>query len=312
MGTASAAPRVSVVVPTWNRRALLGRALAAVEAQEFRDFEVIVVDDASTDGTAEWLRARRPHVRLIASPARVGAAAARNLALERARGELVAFLDDDDVWRPRYLSAQAAHLDANPAATLSYADHVEIDSDGRSTRPDTGAVVPHASPLVRLLAESHIHTLSVVVCRREALQRFGPLDEQLSIVHDLEWYARLVAAGLGVIRLPRLLAERQVPGGLVSAHRDWFREERAVHEAIFARQRLNRAERRMIRTYRALFFARIALGKGDLAFGLPRLGEAAWSSPRWTVEVAARRALRRAHVGRRSAQEIRASPAEAG
>jgi glycosyltransferase involved in cell wall biosynthesis len=305
-------PRVSVVVPTWNRLALLDRALAAVEAQEFRDFEVIVVDDASTDGTAEWIRARRPDVHLIASPARVGAAAARNLALARARGEFVAFLDDDDVWRPGYLAAQAAHLDANPAATLSYADHVEVDPDGRSTRPDTGAVLPHASPLVRLLAESHIHTMSVVVCRREAVERFGPLDEQLSIVHDLEWYARLVAGGRGVARLPRLLTERQVPGGLVSAHRDWFREERALHDAIFARQGLSRIDRRMIRTCRALFFARTALGKGDLAFGLARLGEAAWSSPRWTFEVAARRVLRRAHADRRAPGELPTSPAEAG
>ena len=308
----ASAPRVSVVVPTWNRRALLERALAAVDEQEFRDFELIVVDDGSTDGTADWLRARRPQVQLIASPRRVGAAAARNLALERARGELVAFLDDDDLWRPGYLAAQIAHLDANPWATLSFADHVEVDSEGRTARPDTAAVLPQASALVRLLAESQIHTMSVVVCRRDALGRFGLLDERLAIVHDLEWYARLVAAGRRVARLGQLLAERRVPGGLVSAHRDWFREERTVHETTFAREQLSRSDRRLIRTYRSLFFARIALGKGDVSFGLARLVEAAWSSPRWTLEVAARRVLRRAHADRRTAGDLPTSPAEAG
>ena len=157
-------------------------------------------------------------MQLIASPRRVGAAAARNLALERARGELVAFLDDDDLWRPGYLAAQVAHLDANPWATLSYADHVEVDSEGRTARPDTAAVLPQASALVRLLAESQIHTMSVVVCRRDALERFGLLDERLAIVHDAsERRTRQVVTARArrrrpVSRLRRSLAERRVPG----------------------------------------------------------------------------------------------------
>jgi glycosyltransferase involved in cell wall biosynthesis len=305
-------PRVSVVIPTWERLALLDRALGGVEDQQFRDFEVLVVDDGSTDGTADWLRARRPEVDVVVAPRHVGAAAARNLALERARGELVAFLDDDDLWRPSYLAAQVAHLDANPAATLSYADHVEVDRKGRRARPDTRPLLRDASPLCRLLAESYIHTLSVVVCRREAFDRFGPFDENLRIVHDLEWYARVVAGGGTVGHLLRSLAERRVPGGLVSAHRDWYREEVGVLTNVFARSGIKRSHQRRIRAYRSLFFARVALAKGDVSFGLARLGEAGLSSPRWTVELAARRMLRRAHGKPRSAADGWASPAEAG
>src|SRR5512145_341883 len=154
-------PRVSVVVPTRDRQPRLARALGGVQAQRFRDFEVLVADDGSADGTVPWLRASCPEVRVLAMERPSGAAAARNSALEHARGDLVAFLDDDDLWRPAYLEGQVQLLDANPAADLSYADHVEIDPAGRESRPDTRPLLAYPSTLSWLLAECFIHTLSV-------------------------------------------------------------------------------------------------------------------------------------------------------
>ncbi|MDQ5821259.1 MAG: glycosyltransferase [Actinomycetota bacterium] len=293
-------PRVSVVVPTRNRLATLTRALAGVDAQRFRDFEILVVDDGSTDGTADWLRARYPGVRLLARASPAGAASARNLGLERARGKFVAFLDDDDVWQPSYLEAQVNHLDANPAAALSYADYVESDSFGRRSRPDNRTRLRNASPLLRLLAESFIHTLSVVVCRREAFDRFGRFDESLTIVHDLEWYARVLGGGGSVLHLQRALVDRSVPGGLLASHRHWFREERAVLAKALDGSPEHRKYERMVRAYRSLFFARVALTRRDLTFGLVRLVEAFLSSPRWTVQLATVRLLRRIPRDRRA------------
>lgn len=286
-------PRVSVVIPTRDRRAVLARALASIDAQCFRDFEVVVVDDGSADGTVDWLRAERPTVGLVELRPSRGAAAARNHGVERARGEIVAFLDDDDAWHPSYLETQVALFDAHPDAEMCSAGHVEIDGHGRVSRPDLRPLFDYADPLVHLLAECPLHTLSVVACRRTALARIGPFDETLAIVHDLDWYLRLVAGGGGHERAPAALVERSVPGGLVTRHRQWYAEERVVHRRLFARMPIARRDQRRVRAVRALLFARIGLAKGELGFGLARLGEAVLASPLDSVRIAALRLLRR-------------------
>jgi glycosyltransferase involved in cell wall biosynthesis len=277
-------PRVSVVVPTRDRQTRLARALAGVQAQRFRDFEVLVVDDGSTDATVSWLHATCPEVRV--------------LAMERR--ELVAFLDDDDLWRPAYLEGQVQLLDANPAADLSYADHVEIDPAGRTSWPDTRPLLAYPSALAWLLAECFIHTLSVVVCRRRVFERVGRFDESLTIVHDLDWYHRILASGASVVHLPATLVERTVPGGLVTSHRLWSREERSILARVFTDDWDDRRSERIVRATRSLFFGRVGLAKGDLIFGLRHLAEALWSSPGWSVRIAALRILRRLGFDRRT------------
>lgn len=289
-------PRVSVVVPTRDRLAMLRRALAGVQAQRYGDFEVVVVDDGSADGTAEWLRSHRPDIRLVASTSPAGAAAARNRALDSARGELVAFLDSDDLWRPSYLEEQVAHLDRNPEAAFSYTDHLESGPDGRTTRPRNGTLLPDARPLVRLLAEAFIHTLSTAVCRRDAFERFGRFDESLAIAHDFDWYVRVLMGGGAIAHLPHPLVERGVPGGLVTAHRRWFSEDSAVIAKGLAASSARGRDESMVRAYRALFFARVALAKGDLTFGLARLAEALRSSPHWSARLVALSLARRARA----------------
>lgn len=277
-------------MPTRDRRASLARALAGVNAQTFDDFELIVCDDGSRDGTAEWVRESRPDARVLVSPRPAGAAAGRNRGIDVARGELVALLDDDDVWRPAYLATQVAELDAHPDATLSYAGHVEVGQGGRNTTPDTRPLMPGASELVRLLADCPIHTSSVVVCRREAYDRYGPFDETLSIVHDYDWYALVLTRGGALHRLDEPLVERGLPGGLVTRHRAWYREESEVIGRWLAGRP---ADERTVRTYRALYFGRLALGKGDLTFGLARLAEALRRSPGLACRLAARAVGRR-------------------
>jgi glycosyltransferase involved in cell wall biosynthesis len=222
-----------------------------------------------------------------------GAAAARNRALEHARGDFVAFLDDDDRWRPGYLEGQVQLLDANPAADLSYADHVEIDPAGRQSRPDTRPLLAYPSALAWLLAECFIHTLSVVVCRRRIFERVGHFDESLTIVHDLDWYRRVVASGARIGHLAGEHVERAVPGGLVSSHRTWAREELVVLMRAFADDAENGGAERIVRVTRSLFFARVGLAKGDLGFGLGQLAEAFRRAPGWSVRIAGLRLLRR-------------------
>jgi glycosyltransferase involved in cell wall biosynthesis len=305
-------PRVSVVVPTRNRRALLERALASVDAQRFRDFEVLVVDDASSDGTAGWLRETRPGIHVLEMARRVGAGVARNRAIALARGDIVAFLDDDDRWHPGFLEAQVAQLDAHREAELGTTGHVEIDASGRVSRPDLRPLFGYPDPLIRLLAECPIHTMSVVACRRAVFARIGDFDAKLEIVQDLDWYLRLALRGGGLVHCPDALVERGVPGGLVSRHRRWFAEERFVHRGVFAANVPARRYRRRVRAARALLFARVGLAKGDFGFGLARLAEAFTVAPLDATRIAALRLLRRLQRERRDATEAwYASAAEA-
>ncbi len=283
---------ISVVVPTRNRLAELQRALAGVDAQDWPDLEVIVVVDASSDGTADHLCEMRPDVRLVASSVHVGAAAARNLGLAQATGELVAFLDDDDVWRPGYLEAQVASLAADPDALLSCTGHVEVDPAGRVTLADTSTLLRDPTPIVRMLAECFIHTMSVVVCRPEALQRFGTLDEGLAIVHDLDWYARVLSGEARIAYVARPLVERGLPGGLITAHRRWYAEERIVLD------RWPVLATRQVRAYRSLTFAGVGVARRDPGFAVARVCEALALAPVETARLAlaafARRRRRRA------------------
>src|SRR4051812_5349711 len=101
-------PLVSVIIPAYNRKAMLCESIDSVLAQNCRDFELIVVDDGSTDGTADELAARYGTRIRVLKQANRGVAAARNLGVSRSCGEYIAFLDSDDLWKPGKLTAQIA------------------------------------------------------------------------------------------------------------------------------------------------------------------------------------------------------------
>ena len=118
-GTPPVTPPVSVVIPAYNRAATIGAAIESVLRQTWEDFELVVVDDGSTDGTLE--AARRiadPRLRVVAAPHNMGAAGARNLGVAEARGTWIAFQDSDDEWLPEKLAKQMARLAARRARRL--------------------------------------------------------------------------------------------------------------------------------------------------------------------------------------------------
>jgi len=282
-------PRAFVIVPTHNRLATLKGAVESVHKQTFRDLELIIVDDGSTDGTASWAAGADASLIKIPAPGR-GAAAARNRALQTATGEFIAFLDDDDRWRPAYLAAQVAQLDAHPEAQVSIAGHVEVHASGATSQPLLKPAYAYSSELAWMLAECPIHTLSAAVCRRTAFERVGLLDESLRIVHDLEWYVRVIQAGGKFVSTPEVLVEHAVPGGLVTRHRDWFYEERKVRQQCTS---ISARERDVIGIARELFFARTSLANGDAAFAFARAITGFAKGPRVAASMIAQRLRQR-------------------
>src|SRR5262249_80289 len=109
----STLPKVSVIIPTYNCARFIGEAVRSVLVQSFRDFELLVIDDGSTDNTEEVIQPYRRELIYLAGPNR-GAAAARNAGLRIAQGDLIAFLDADDLWHRDKIKEQVALMDANP------------------------------------------------------------------------------------------------------------------------------------------------------------------------------------------------------
>ncbi|MEO1366230.1 MAG: glycosyltransferase [Acidobacteriota bacterium] len=192
MTPAAATPRVSAVIPTWNRPRRVLEAVASVLAQTVPALEVLVVDDGSVDGTAAALAGlRTPGVRVISAPHR-GVSAARNVGIERARGEWVAFLDSDDTWLPGKLERQLGALAAAPEPyRLVHCDEVWI-RNGRRVNPRRihqkrgGWIYEHCLPRCAISPSS-------TLVRRDLLADVGLFDESLMACEDYDLWLRICA-----------------------------------------------------------------------------------------------------------------------
>ncbi|MBE6963738.1 MAG: glycosyltransferase family 2 protein [Ruminococcaceae bacterium] len=178
-------PRVSVLIPAYNSAAFLGQALDSVFAQTYRDFEVIVVDDGSEDDTAA-VAAARPEVRYIRKE-HSGISATRNLAIAQARGEVIAFLDADDLWTPDKLEKQVAYLDACPDCQVVFS-LVKNFFDG----PEA-AMTERQRQLLNAKVE---YCLPACCVRKEVFETCGIFREDLAYGEDTYWITRLWTAGI--------------------------------------------------------------------------------------------------------------------
>jgi glycosyltransferase involved in cell wall biosynthesis len=181
-------PTLSVVIPTFNRRASLTEALESVRAQTVPPKEILVVDDGSTDGTAD--ADLGPGVTLIPQENR-GPAAARNRGIREATGDWIAFLDSDDRWAPTKLATQAALVDEE--TVLCYAREQGQDSDGKPLhiRPEK---TPDGEALGDLVKGNFVPT-STVIARRDAILEVGGFDEEMTHSEDWDLWLRLAERG---------------------------------------------------------------------------------------------------------------------
>jgi glycosyltransferase involved in cell wall biosynthesis len=183
MTSAASTPRVTVLVPAYNAAAYLAQALDSALAQRFANFEVVVVDDGSTDDTgaiADRYAAQHPDRIRVIHQSNAGLPAARNAAIEMARGELFALLDSDDVWKPDHLQLAAAAFDANPQLGLVHANIERIDARGHwimTCGPRWRDVRdPYATIALRL---EHVSCPTVVFHRR-CVESVGAFDLQFT------------------------------------------------------------------------------------------------------------------------------------
>jgi glycosyltransferase involved in cell wall biosynthesis len=200
---------ISVILPVWNRAREVGNAIDSALAQTMPPLEVIVIDDGSTDATPEVL-ARYGERIIVIRQSNQGVAAARNSGIAIARGELLAFLDSDDVWLPRKLELQAALFDADPALGLV---HCGVDFEGMGVAVDgmEGAVSEEMLRLARRVIVSQ--SSSVMVPRRVAAE-MGGFDARMRASEDWDFCYR-VAVRYRVGFVPEVLVRHaRHPSGL--------------------------------------------------------------------------------------------------
>jgi glycosyltransferase involved in cell wall biosynthesis len=200
-------PKVSVVIPVYNGARTIGRALESVFAQTFRDFEIIVVNDGSTDDTASVLAGYGDRIHLVSQSNR-GVSAARNAGLRVSVGEYLVFLDDDDEWMPEMLARCTAVLDQDPDCVLAYTGVLKVDLTGMPTpdqEPLTGGV--ESPTMAQALARPWTIVPSQFLVRRAVLERSHGFDERLGGPEDI--YFLLQAREQGYFRsIPELLVRK--------------------------------------------------------------------------------------------------------
>lgn len=212
-------PAVSVVIPTYNRRDWICPTVSSVLAQTFHDFEVIVVDDGSTDGTADLLATEfGDRIRVERLPRNVGRSAARNIGTERAQAPLIAFLDSDDLWLPEKLARQIPFFD-RPEVVMVHSWVGKTDLRGERLEDESRALKREFEIAAQrgygyggiTRTWCRMYT-SAVVARRDALLRSGGFDPKLSNFEDWDVFWRLARAG-EVATVPQtLVLHRTHPG----------------------------------------------------------------------------------------------------
>lgn len=243
-------PRVSVVIPTFNCERFIGRTVDSALRQTYRDFEIIVVDDGSTDGTQSVLAQYGEAIHYI-KQANQGASAARNEALSNATGEFIAYLDADDLWESEKLACQVEYLDSNPSCGFVHTEVAVIDEQDSLLHArfneETGRKVPQGRCLNDILQRSHIQTLTVLE-RRSAYERAGNFDLRLPVAQDYLHWIQVVLQGYEIGYLPEPLGQyRWRAGSLMSSQRRLLGDFTKIYEILIDEYQLEEDHGREIR-----------------------------------------------------------------
>ena len=181
---------VSVIIPTYNRKNLLKRALHSASSQTFVPQEIIVVDDGSSDGTKDWVLERFPYVRYIYQD-NSGVSSARNAGIKEAKGSWIAFLDSDDEWMPDKLEKQEIAINDSKEAWLCHTNEIWIRNGVRVNQMKKhqkygGDVFENCLDICRISPSS-------ALIKKEVFEMVGLFDESLKVCEDYDLWLRITA-----------------------------------------------------------------------------------------------------------------------
>jgi glycosyltransferase involved in cell wall biosynthesis len=240
-------PFFSVIVPVYNAVTTVQASIESVIAQSDGDFEVILIDDGSTDGSLAIMLAMAnsdPRIKAM-SQTNQGVAATRNFGVSMSRGVMLAFLDADDIWHPEKLARHRAFHAAHPRIDASYARIAFVGpNDREGAKPQTlSTVLPEAATVEQFLAENPVCTTSNLVVTREAFVATGPFRAGMSFAEDQEWLARAAAKGATICGIDEVLVDyRLSQDGLSINLERMYAGWRQLAQEYYAIEQLRHAE----------------------------------------------------------------------
>ena len=225
-------PKVSVVIPAYNAMSYLPETVGSVSRQTFSDFEVLIVDDGSSDQIVQWAsQVTDPRVKLI-SQQNQGVSAARNTGIVQAQGQYIAFIDADDLWEPTKLEKQVRCLEDNPAVGLVYTWTALIDQWGK---PTGRVFVSHIEGNVweKIVVNDMISNGSSPMVRRSCFETVGVFDPNITSSEDRDMWTRIAACyPFAVIKEPLTLYRRH-PNNTTKKRQKMIQDLRLVIEKTF-------------------------------------------------------------------------------
>lgn len=260
---------VTVIVPTKNRLAVLKRAIESVKKQTWKNIEIIIIDEASTDGTKDYLSALQqtdPFVEVIFNTQSIGAAQARNLGIDLAKGEFIAFIDDDDEWMPEKTKKQIDFLNLNKEYVAVTSDFLIVHDKGK-----LGTKTKHIPLTIddqELLCYNFLGGASMCLARTSALKQIEGFNPSLPSCQDWDLWLKLFFVGkIGVLNEPLVRYyshnEDRISSKLISVYEG--------RKSIYFLYRNLMTAYTLKRNISGIFFIKILMRKGGFLKKMNRL-----------------------------------------
>jgi len=254
------APKVSIVIPAYNSGPMLRDTLAGIRSQTTDDFEIIVVDDGSTDDTADVATSTDPSIRFYRQTNQ-GPAAARNRGVSLSRGEFIAFCDHDDIWNDRHIETLLAVFSEHPVTAMAFDNAIHIGASESDAVPHN--VPGHEKSLrsgpvtIKQIWQCCVASMSVVMVRKTIFEKVGGLHPKIWGLDDLHFYLRL--ASRYAVRFvdydgcrKRMTGQNLLPSVGLEGHVKCLEDIRAHHPEVVRAIGGFRYRLRLARKYRKL------------------------------------------------------------
>jgi glycosyltransferase involved in cell wall biosynthesis len=273
-------PRVTVVIPHHNGGPFLADALRSVEEQRWRDWEIVIVDDGSADEHRRAIHGFASDRIRVLEQANQGPAAATQAGIDVARGEYIAFLDQDDLWHPHKLERDVRLLDMHPTVDITFCGYQMIDECGRALAP------PHVPRAERfdasdLLEDFCIGPTATVTVRSAAARQAGPIDTSLRRFYDFEYFVRIASRRPASVAASResLAWYRRHPGQLSANVSQMRLEWQDAFGAMVSRYDIDDRAVRIAQSNMHRYFAFLEYEQGRFGAASRRMVEAFCFAP---------------------------------